>query len=59
MEDYYSHDVEIRLVSRGVNTTETIQQMKKVFSTHGICDTLITDSGPQFAFKEFKEFAAL
>ena len=33
--------------------------MKKVFSTHGICNTLITDSGPQFASTEFNEFAVL
>lgn len=30
----------------GVNTAETIPRMKKVFSTHGICDTHITDSDP-------------
>lgn len=59
MEDYYSNYVEICLVYRGVNTAETIPRMKKVFSTHGICDTLITDSGPQFASTEFKEFAVL
>lgn len=42
MVDYYSRHVEICLVSRGVNTAETILRMKKVFGRHGICDTLIT-----------------
>ena len=59
VEDYYSNDVEICLVYRGFNTAETIPRMKKVFSTHGICDTLITNSGPQFASTEIKEFAVL
>ena len=57
--DYYSRDVEICLVSRSVNTAETILKMKKVFSRHGICDTLFTDNGPQFSSGEFKQFATL
>ena len=50
--DYYSRHVEICLVSRGVNTAETILRMKKVFGRHGICDTLITDNSLQFTSKE-------
>ena len=57
--DYYSRDVEICLVSRSVNTAEIILRMKKVFSRHSLCDTLITDNGPHFVSKKFKEFTAL
>ena len=34
--DYYSCDVEICLVSRSVNTAETILRMKKVFSLQSL-----------------------
>ena len=54
--DYYSRHVEICLVSRGVNTAETILRMKKVFGRHGICDTLITDNGLQFTSNEIFKF---
>lgn len=46
------------LVSKHVNSVETILKMKKVFSRHGIPDVLFTDSGPQFESKGFKQFAA-
>lgn len=55
--DYYSRDVEICLVSRNVDTSETISKMKKIFSRHGICDILFTDNGPQFASSDFELFA--
>ena len=55
--DYYSRDVEICLVSKNVDSSETIWKMKKVFSRHGICDICFTDNGPQFASEEFKHFA--
>ncbi|XP_014668932.1 PREDICTED: uncharacterized protein K02A2.6-like [Priapulus caudatus] len=54
--DYFSRDVEICLVSKSVNTSETVLKMKKVFSRHGICDTLFSDNGPQFDSDEFKQF---
>ena len=57
--DYYSRDVEICLVSESVNTAETILRMKKVFSRHGICDTLISENGLNLYSKNFKCFAAL
>ena len=36
MVDYYSLDVEICLVSRSVNTAETILRIKKVFSLQSL-----------------------
>ena len=55
--DYFSRDVEICLVSKTVNTADTVQKVKKVFSRHGVCDTFFTDNGPQFSSTEFREFA--
>ncbi|KAL8599835.1 hypothetical protein ACOMHN_038408 [Nucella lapillus] len=55
--DYYSRDVELVLVSHKVTAVETIARMKKVFSRHGIPDTLMTDNGPQFSAEEFATFA--
>ncbi|XP_022784584.1 uncharacterized protein K02A2.6-like [Stylophora pistillata] len=34
--DYFSRDVEVCLVSKSVNTCQTILQLKKIFSRHGI-----------------------
>ena len=34
----------------------TIKKMKLSFSTHGLCDTLVTDNGPCFASAEFEQF---
>ena len=36
--DYYSRDVEICLVTKKVDTSETTVKLKKVFSRHGIAD---------------------
>ncbi|KAL8616804.1 hypothetical protein ACOMHN_017841 [Nucella lapillus] len=55
--DYYFRDVELVLVSHKVTAAETIARMKKVFSRHGIPDTLMTDNGPQFSAEEFATFA--
>ena len=42
-------------------TTTTSQQLikafKRIFATHGIPETLVTDNGPQFASDEFARFA--
>nr|XP_039260787.1 uncharacterized protein K02A2.6-like [Styela clava] len=55
--DYYSRDVEICIVTKNVDTAETVLKMKKIFSRHGICDVLFSDNGPQFDSRLFKEFA--
>ena len=53
---YYSRDVEIVLVSNKVTAAETVARMK-IFSRHGIADTVVTDYGPQFAAEEFADLA--
>ena len=54
--DYYSRDIEICLVTRTVDTIETITKFKKIFSRHGVCDVLVTDNAPVFSSKEFAQF---
>ena len=55
--DYVSRDVEICRVSKDVNSAQTILQLKRVFSRHGIPDILFTDNGPQFDSREFTAFS--
>ena len=55
--DYFSRDVEICLVSKDVNSSQTILQLKRIFSRHGISDILFTDNGPQFDSREFPNFS--
>ena len=55
--DYFSRDVEICLVSKDVNSSQTILQLKRIFSRHGIPDILFTDNGPQFDTREFANFS--
>ena len=40
--DYFSRDVEICLVSKNVNSSQTILQRKKIFSRHKVPDILFT-----------------
>nr|XP_039271207.1 uncharacterized protein K02A2.6-like [Styela clava] len=55
--DYYSRDIEICIVTKNVDTAETVLKMRKIFCRHGICDVLFSDNGPQFDSRLFKEFA--
>ena len=55
--DYFSRDVEICLVSKDVNSSQTILQLKRIFSRHGIPDILFSDNGPQFDSREFANFS--
>ena len=56
MVDYFSRYVEvIKLTS--ITSNPVIAGMKSIFSRYGIPELLITDNGPQYVCKEFKEFA--
>ena len=37
---------------------KTIDRLEEVFSRHGLCDTIISDNGPQFVSKEFESFCS-
>ena len=55
--DYFSRDVEICLVSKDANSSQTILQLQRIFSRHEIPDILFTDNGPQFDSHEFANFS--
>ena len=56
MVDYFSRFPEvIRL--KETTSRHIIEALKKIFSRHGIPETLISDNGPQYASSEFTDFA--
>jgi len=58
--DYYSSYPEVILINRGPahgTSYAMIQAMKSIFSRQGIPENVITDGGPQFRSREFKDFA--
>ncbi|KAK7088509.1 hypothetical protein V1264_022420 [Littorina saxatilis] len=54
--DYYSRWLEIQQLF-STTAAATIKRFRRLFSTHGIPDMIISDNGPQFQCKEFREFA--
>ena len=54
--DYFSRYPEV-LQLRSTTTQSVVNSLKSVFARHGIPDTLRSDNGPQFASREFREFA--
>lgn len=55
--NYWSDYFEISQLPDTYAST-VIKSLKRQFARHGIPDTLYSDSGPQFASREFKEFAS-
>ena len=55
--DYYYRFIEIALLPSSPSSINTIQRMKSIFARHGIPEIVISDNGPQYSSKEFKEFA--
>ena len=54
--DYYSKWPEIMKMTE-LSSRYVISAFKSQFSKYGIPDELVTDNGPQYASKEFKDFA--
>ena len=54
--DYYSRYIELALV-RSTTTASVINHTKSIFARHGIPQIIVSDNGPQFASKQFEEFA--
>lgn len=54
--DYYSKFVEVELLSSGYNSSQVVLKLKSIFSRHGIPCILVSDNGPPFNSKEFREF---
>ncbi|CAI5671962.1 unnamed protein product [Oreochromis niloticus] len=54
--DYYSRYFEVeRLFSTTAGSV--IKKLKAIFARHGIPEKLISDNGPQYSSREFKDFA--
>ena len=53
--DYYSKWPEITIL-KDLSSRQVINSLKSMYSKYGIPDELISDNGPQYASKEFKDF---
>lgn len=56
--DYFSRFIEIAQL-RSEISEETIHHLKNIFARHGIPVTVVSDNGPQFSSREFKQFSKL
>ena len=55
--DAYGKWPEVHAMSS--NTAQaTVQQLRKIFATHGLPQMIVSDNGPQFVSEEFKEFCS-
>ena len=54
--DYHTNYPEISLLPDTTSST-VIKHTKSIFARHGIPNVVISDNGPQFASKEYQEFA--
>ena len=54
--DYYTNYPEICLLPN-TNSSTVIKYTKSIFARHGIPEVVVSDNGPQYASKEYKEFA--
>lgn len=55
--DYYSNYPEV-VELKSTTSTAIIKHLKSIFSRHGIPQSLVSDNGPQYDSREFKEFVA-
>ena len=53
--DYYSRYIEIAKLGR-TTTTDVVTHLKSIFARHGIPETFVSDSGPQYSSREFQDF---
>ena len=53
--DAYSKWLEVKPVSSATSSV-TIEQLRTIFSTHGLPEVLVTDNGTSFISVEFQEF---
>ena len=54
--DYFSRYFEI-IKLKSTTSSSVIEGLKSFFSRHGIPETVVSDNGPQYASREFAEFA--
>ena len=46
----------IVIPTKKASTEATVEMMLDVFTTHGLCEQIISDNGPQFICREFEDF---
>jgi transposase InsO family protein len=39
-----------------ITTRQTVNVLRKLYSQHGVPETIVSDNGPQFTAQDFKEF---
>ena len=54
--DYYSRYIEIAKLNQTM-MTDVVTHLKSMFARHGIPEMFISDNGPQYASREFQDFA--
>lgn len=54
--DYYSNYVEVCKLNN-ISSNSVIDNMKEVFSRHGVPNLLISDNGTQYSSRQFRQFA--
>lgn len=54
--DYFSKFIEVELLSNGYSSSQVITRLKSIFSRHGIPHVLVSDNGPPYNSREFKDF---
>lgn len=54
--DAYSKWLEVYKLGKDSSSTHVIQYIRESIARYGISDTIVSDNGPQFVSKEFKEF---
>lgn len=55
--DYFSRYIEVAKLS-STTSPAVINHMKSIFARHGIPQTVVSDNGPQYSSKDFREFAS-
>ena len=55
--DYFSRYIELAKLG-STTSQDVINHFKSILARHGICDTLTTDNGPQYASQAFRDFTA-
>lgn len=54
--DYFTSYPVVSLLTE-TTSSAIIEHTKSIFARHGIPNTVITDNGPQFTSKEYRDFA--
>ena len=55
ISDAHSKWLEIKIMNK-ITAWDTIQELREVFSTMGLCQEIVTDNGPTFTSLEFQKF---